>query len=381
MGDYRLNKSDLLVVDSNMTKGTSAEFVGINKLNSRKGIYKTNGCMLGIYDEDIREKLASDVFKKVGIPCADIDLVYDEETKENSCFSNYIIDENEKLESPQPHAYSEEALNSVQKYIEEYCEYVGKMDGVTEDKIPEIRKNLAKMLYMDCVIDHYDRKEDNMELVCDKETGKYKRTSSWYDYGVAFERGSLQQNGIFRNLNNEQVMNGLFENYFEDIEGLYKTTKEQLTPEGIDSLLAQEYCTDSLSDNTIEEIKGNLNNRIQQATKMYDIVNEKRQEEQKQQQQKQQQAAANIEETHLVEYKPNIFLKFVNKIKEKFNQIKNNKNNTNEEKTTNVKENNVNMKKEDNKFMLGLKSNINIQSNNISSNISKAAPIKSNIAR
>ncbi|MDD2376058.1 MAG: hypothetical protein PHD15_00140 [Clostridia bacterium] len=370
MSEYRLNKSDLLVVNSSMTKGTAAVFMGINKLNSKKGIYKINGCMLGIYNEDVREKLASDVFKKVGIPSADIDLVYDEETNENSCFSNYIIDENEELISPELHAYSEDALNSVQKYIEEYCQIVRKMDGVTENKIPEIRKNLAKMLYMDCVIDHYDRKEDNMELVCDKETGKYKRTSSWYDYGVAFERGSLQKNGIFRNLKNEEVMKGLFENYFEDIEDLYKTTKEQLTPKSINSLLTQEYCTDSLSEYQIEEIKNNLNNRMKQATKMHYIENKKRQKEQE---------IVDKEENQLVEYCPNIFQKIIANLKEKFNQIKNNisRNNKNEDKLTN--DSTVKEDKND-EFILGLKSNINVQCN-IPNNKTITNPIKSNMER
>lgn len=356
MSNYRVKKDNLIPENSIMTKGTSAEFIGVNKLNNRKGIHKQNGCMLGVYHEDVREKLASQIFDMLRIPHADIELIYDDKTKENSCFSYYIINDNEKLESPTPNKYDPESVKSVQNYINNYCESVKSIEGITEEDIPAIKKNLAQMLYMDCILDHYDRKDDNMELVVDKDTGKYIRTSPWYDYGVAFQRESLQQNGIFQALDNKEVMQQLFENYFDDIQDLHKNVKENITPKYIKELLHQEYCIDTLGDGFTKEIEDNINMRVEQAEKMYNIENEKKIEEAKLQKQEETVNAQN----QIAEYKPNFFQRIINKVKEKFTSKKSKIDN--KEEIFTVQNENIEDSKKD-EFKEGLQANVNVDLN------------------
>ena len=140
--------------------------------------------MLGISNEDVREKLASDILHTVGINCATIDLVYDEELKQNACFSNYILGESEELIAP-PYCHSE---NNMPDKIEQYFQgYAQGICQIASGNIPleDFRKNYYEYVYMCTIIDSYDLKSDNLPVLHNKLDNTY-RPSSWFDFGSAF---------------------------------------------------------------------------------------------------------------------------------------------------------------------------------------------------
>ena len=263
-GDYmiRYSRSDIVEVDR-LTQGTSAAFIGLNTKTGKKGIYKENGCMLGITNEDIREKLASDILKYMNISCADIDLVYDESLQQNACFSNYIIQDNEQLITPNVHNMEE---NDSDK-IEGYCKaYVNSVKQLTDDEtvIQACRKNFLKYTYMCCILDSYDLKSDNLPIVYNTSTKQYK-PSPWFDFGTAFAPNSDKRSSFFADMHTDEVMETLFKNHYEDIKDIANKVHTFLTPENLNILFSKDYLLDSLESTQIQDIRTQIESQIQKS--------------------------------------------------------------------------------------------------------------------
>ena len=80
----RLNIDELINIDKSYTKdGTAAMYLATNPYNNKEGILKQNGCMCGIENEDLREKLASVILNICGVDSAIIELCQD---KDNNNF-------------------------------------------------------------------------------------------------------------------------------------------------------------------------------------------------------------------------------------------------------------------------------------------------------
>lgn len=56
--------------------------------------------MVGEDNSDVREKMVRELLANLGIDVAKINLVYDETTNQNACFSNYIIADDKVLIEP-----------------------------------------------------------------------------------------------------------------------------------------------------------------------------------------------------------------------------------------------------------------------------------------
>lgn len=258
----RFKRSDYVEVDK-VYSGTSAAFVGVNLITGKKGIYKENGCMLGIDNEDVRERLASDILNSVGIECADIDLVYDETTKQNACFSNYIITDDERLIEPWCHNFVVKSDDKIDNFVEKYIQGV---KAVTNNKkfLKECRKNTYKKIYMGCILDQYDIKPDNLPIVYNDKTGKAK-IAAWFDNATAFKEDSLQKQDFFDSISSDEVFSQLFTKHYNEIKELANKVESVLSEENINKLFSADYVKDAFSDKEVESIKSRFKRQVEKS--------------------------------------------------------------------------------------------------------------------
>lgn len=255
----RFKRSDYIEVDG-VHSGTSAAFVGINKITGKKGIYKENGCMLGINNEDVREKLASDILTSLGIDCAKIDLVYDETTGQNACFSNYIINDEEVLIDPNIEYDAKSNLNDIDSFVKKY---ISGVKEITQDKkfINECTENIYKNIYMGCILDSYDLKSDNIPIVNNVRT-REKRICAWFDFGTAFKPDAIQKKYFFQSMSSDEVFNELFTKNYDKIKDIANNVKNVLSRENIDKLFSVDYVKESFSNKEFEEIKNRFESQV-----------------------------------------------------------------------------------------------------------------------
>lgn len=261
----RYNRSDFEFIDT-IDEGTSASFIGRNKITGRKGIYKDNGCMLKISNEDVREKLANDILNLLDIKCAQIDLIYDEQLGQNACFSNYVIDDEERLIEPKIYKIKDDSKDCTTNFINGYLKGV---QDITKDInfSKSVKKNLCEYLYISCIIDSYDIKSDNIPIVENMISGE-KRICPWFDFGIAFKENAFQKKGIFNDISSDEVLNELFNNYYNEIFDISTKVKNRLSKRQLNDILSQNYIEESFSKEEIDEIKNRLEHQVQKSNQI-----------------------------------------------------------------------------------------------------------------
>jgi len=243
--------SDDIIEVGRLTSGTSAQFIGYNTKTGRKGIYKENGCILGIDNDDIREKLSADILSSLGIATASIDLVCDEETGQNTYFSNYIIDDNEELITPDMIGCESNSPNSIDNMCDRYVQGVRKLTN-DEQFIEASRKNFYQYTYMCCMLDCYDIKPDNLPLVYNRETNMLS-IAPYFDFGTAF--CPEHKSAPIYEMSTDEMLESLYKNNYEDIKDIVHKVNSELTPEKINELFSSDYISETLDQKEIDKIK------------------------------------------------------------------------------------------------------------------------------
>lgn len=262
----RYNKSDIEFIDF-CNLGTAADFIGRNKITDKKGIYKKNGCMLGVTNEDVREKLASQIISKLEIDCAQIDLVYDIEINKNACFSNYIInDEEEILVEPTISNVNSKKNDKVENFVENYLLGVAKISN-NKEFLKECRDNLYRYIYTSCIIDSYDLKGDNIPIIQNVKTNKF-RVCPWFDFGVAFKEDAIQKKQIFSELSSDTILDLLYSNHYDKIKSISDKVNEVFTNEEIEEIFSQDYIQETFQKEELEKIKNRFINQIEKSNKL-----------------------------------------------------------------------------------------------------------------
>lgn len=262
----RQNIKELININNDFVKdGTAAMYLALNPKNNKTGILKENGCMLGIYEEDLREKLASELLNLCDIPCASIDLFTDD-NKNNYCFSYNVLKENEKhicLATPFVVDEGKSKKEIFECYMENTFASIISLPGITQKEYLEIRQRIIELYFVDLIIDHYDRKNDNHKIIYDVNSKKYKAPIA-YDYGAAFNPNSIQKHGLFFYLSNEDVMLFLLKNYFFELKDLVLKIRKTLNEQALTKVLSKpEY--DSLNPSVVYK---QINSRINQMNEM-----------------------------------------------------------------------------------------------------------------
>lgn len=246
----RINIKDLTNIDEEyfrrvdengrLIDGTSTMFFATNPYNGRTGILKQNGCVLGIDNEDLRERLASQILNLCGVNSANIELMVDDEGN-HYCFSYNVLKENEEhVALSKPEINENDSKEEIFKnYMEDMFTSVSKLPGITEMQYYEIRKRLLQIYFMDLIIDHYDRKLVNCKIIYNKVTGEYKAPIG-YDYGVAFSPDAMKKQELYMHLTNEEVMAYMLKYYYGDLEDTINNVFCILTDENIELILNNE---------------------------------------------------------------------------------------------------------------------------------------------
>lgn len=268
----RYNRKDFEEIGY-LESGTSAAFIGLNKVTKKKGIYKENGCMIGVANEDVREKLASDILQKIGVPCAQIDLVYDETLNQNACFSNYILDEDEIIVDLKDHNSIYANKDVVENFV---ANYMVSVNEHTKDKkfLKQCEKNIYEYIYMSCMLDSYDLKTDNIPIMKNLNKNCFK-VCPWFDFGVAFQEDSFQKKGMFLEHSSDEILNILYQNHFEKISGISEKVNEKLDEQTVEELFGQEYVAEAFSVDTLEQIKNRFSSQLRKSN----LLREKRKDE------------------------------------------------------------------------------------------------------
>lgn len=259
----RYSSSDIMEV-GRLTSGTSAQFIGYNTRTGRKGIYKENGCVLGIDNDDIREKLSSDILSSLGVAAASIDLVRDEENGRNTYFSNYIIGDNEELVAPDTTGCESASKNPIENTCERYVQGVRKLTN-DEQFIEASRKNFYQYTYMCCMLDCYDIKPDNLPLVYNRETNRLS-TAPYFDFGTAF--CPEHKSAPIYEMSTDEILESLFKNNYEDIKDIAHKVNTGLTPERISDLFGSDYIAETLEQDEIDKIRTRFMDQVEKSRNM-----------------------------------------------------------------------------------------------------------------
>lgn len=248
-------------IPGNFTSVRGAYYIpNINKI----GFHKENGCMIGAEnDADLRELLASKVLDVIGMPHADIVPIYDDKSRQNGCLSINILKDNEIFIESQSKSHQVNAAKTVKDFIENDIKRISELPGITPEVIENRRKYIAQYLFVSALISNTDIKMDNMQIIYNQETGKY-RNAEYYDAGVSFILD--QDRYFFDEKNPEKILSELYKDYAVDIFPLAQQTEQRLTKDKITELML-----DSIYDGFDEKIKKNisigLNNRVNLITK------------------------------------------------------------------------------------------------------------------
>ena len=259
----RYNSTDIIEVGS-VTSGTSAQFVGFNTKTGKKGIYKENGCILGMDDDDVREKIASELLTSAGIETASIDLVYDENTGNPAYFSNYIIEDNEELVTPDIYGCESSEPNPIDNICDRYIQGVRKLTS-DEKFVEESRKNFYKYTYVCCLMDSYDIKPDNLPVGRNKETGELF-ISPYFDFGTAFHEE--HKSSTLYDMSGDEIMESLFQNGSSYISDIVNEVNSKLTPDKIEEIFASDYVVERFDSQTIETMKTRVLSQIEKSKEL-----------------------------------------------------------------------------------------------------------------
>lgn len=255
----RLNINELTNIDTSFVKdGTAAMYLATNPYNNKSGVLKENGCMIGINHEDLREKLASTIINLCGIECADIELCIDDNGNKY-CLSYNVLKEGQKHIELNSHTLSSVDKEEIWKeYIKKISNSIMCLPQITLEEYQKIKTRILEIIFMDLIIDHYDRKVNNSKIIYDTNTKKYL-PSIGYDYGSAFNPYSHQKNGIFFYLTNEEVMQFLIKYHCQEIIFLINNVRETLNDNILNSILNQEQYQELDTKKIHHQIRQRLN--------------------------------------------------------------------------------------------------------------------------
>lgn len=219
MSVKRLKLSDLkLVKEENEILGNFTSVRGEYAIpkTGKTGFYKLNDCMIGgKNEEDLRELLSSRIMDIIGFPHADILLVSDEKNG-NGCLSMSILNENEHFVAPEAQRTEFKPINNIDDFINKDLEQISIIPGITSEDLRNRKEYLLKYLFVSALISNTDVKMDNMFIIKNDVTGKF-RNPEYYDMGVAF----VENRDFFYNFSSKQI-----------IEQLYKLYPTQVVPFG-----------------------------------------------------------------------------------------------------------------------------------------------------
>lgn len=265
----RIKISDLtLVKDEDEILGNFTSVRGeyyIPKIG-KTGFYKMNGCMVGgNEEEDFRELISARLMDKIGFPHADILLASDNE-KSKGCLSVNILNEYEQFVEPDEKLVEYRPINRVDDFIEHDLEKISTISGITSEDLRLRKEYLIKYIFVSALIGNTDIKMDNMLIIKNSETGKF-RNPEYYDMGIAFADSDYRS--FFNKFSAEQIIEQLYELYPSQIVPFGKNVQEKLNEKDIEKILKD------LSDGLSEESRNLITMQLFKKVELIERLNSK----------------------------------------------------------------------------------------------------------
>ncbi len=249
-----------LVRGENEIPGNFTAVRGEYYINSieKTGFFKLNGCMLDAQnDEDLRELLASKIMEQIQFPHADIIPAIDD-NGENGCLSVNILNENEEfIDLSKTGQYR--PINSIEDFINNDLDQISSIPGITSEDLRLRREYLLKYILVSALISNTDIKSDNMFIIQDASTGKY-RNAEYYDMGLSFIECNNRK--FFGKFSSKQIIEQLYELYPNQIAQFGKMIQEKLNEKYIESLLNEDFLNEfSIEDRELimQQLKDRIN--------------------------------------------------------------------------------------------------------------------------
>lgn len=223
----------------------------------KTGFYKINGCIEGAKgEEDLRELLSSRILEKIEFPHADILLAKDGEKNTIGCLSVNILEENEEFVEPNVFY---KPVYDINDFIENDLEYTATIPGVTSEDLRKRKEFILKYLFISAFLSNTDVKPDNMFIIKNVSTGRY-RNPPYYDMGLSFIENNDRK--FFMAYSSNEIIEQLYEIFPSQVVSFGKKIIDNLNIDDVNRLLDEE-CYRGFSDESRISIKNQLIDRIQ----------------------------------------------------------------------------------------------------------------------
>ena len=211
----------------------------------------------GKEEEDLRELLSARLMDKIEFPHADILLASDNENGKG-CLSVNILNEKEQFVEPDEKLVKYRPINGIDDFIEHDLEKISTISGITSEDLRLRKEYLLKYLLVSALIGNTDIKMDNMFIIKNNETGKF-RNPEYYDMGVAFI--DSEDRCFFRQFSAEQIIEQLYELYPSQIVPFGRNVQEKLNKKSIEDILKNSF--DGFSKESRKSIMVQLLKRVE----------------------------------------------------------------------------------------------------------------------
>lgn len=140
----------------------------------------------GSTNQDQMEYISSYILKEIGLDCVEVCLGYDD-CKQNVCLVTNFLNEGEVSYDILEWTYIR-AKNSDEEL--ELCFYqifkkYSDLYGITSEQLENLKKQYIRLIFGKCILENCDTKLENIGLIFNEKTKKYRLPPS-YDNGCSF---------------------------------------------------------------------------------------------------------------------------------------------------------------------------------------------------
>lgn len=262
-------------ISGNFTSVSGEYFVpGIN----RTGFYKLNSSFSN--NPDLREFLASLLLKKIGVPVADILLVYDDNIQDNGCLSMNILKDGEYFLEDEPFEDRKlpeniKELQGLDRFIEGDLYRCSSKYNFTPELLEERRKFLIQYVFVSAFLGNDDIKTDNCQIIYNSNNGTI-RNPEYYDMGMSFSGPDIvsfdnRTRYFFYNQLDMEVLQELYQKYPSEIEDISKRIEISLNKKEVKNLLNKSVFKD-LDKETRKKIWMDIGKKIVYISKQNELI-------------------------------------------------------------------------------------------------------------
>lgn len=174
-------------------------------------------------DQDIMEKLSSDILKNIGVNVVDVELGMFGNDK--CCMINSFLKKGDVLYEVDHNWSTRETGNIEEDIGMAFSKVIYKFSSlydISKVELEKIKNDYIKMIFADCVIGNEDRKLKNVALIFNENSFKY-RLAPCFDNALAFNAYRMIDTESIAYIGNQyfnssDIINYLMKYYYEVIE-------------------------------------------------------------------------------------------------------------------------------------------------------------------